>query len=472
MSMLYDICKKYTKLNDLQIEQLENISAVFELASDIAHAQLTLYLKVYRMSALVVALHAKPSTSYIVHRPLEIGSIISSHEEPLVYKSIISGQSIYGKREWMLGMFMDMLTYPIYDSDSRLIGVLCYEVHNDKALDPQQKILIDTAQIYLASLKNLPSGRLYRRLSPRDGIVIIDDTLKIMQANASANSIFYVLGGGHIVGKKIYDLRLNLKIVHKAVAFARALEAEYNAGTMILSQRAIPIIMNNKMQRVILILSDITEVKQKEKELLIKSAVIQEIHHRVKNNLQTIASLLRLQSRRTQSEEAKAALKESVNRILSISVVHEFLSQQDEEFIDVAEVAKNITNVIINNMLDPAIALNIVFGKETIILPSDVATSIALVINELVQNAIEHAFIGRQSGIINIDIFGKKDYYHINICDDGIGLPPDFNIENTKSLGLQIIRTLIEADLNGSFILKSDNGTQAYIKIPRHKNGG
>ena len=92
----------------------------------------------------------------------------------------------------------------------------------------------------------------------------------------------------------------------------------------------------------IIILSDITEIRKKDKELMIKSAVIQEIHHRVKNNLQTIASLLRLQSRRSNSPEVKEALRESINRILSISVVHEFLSQQGEENIDVVEVTTNI----------------------------------------------------------------------------------------------------------------------------------
>ena len=123
-------------------------------------------------------------------------------------------------------------------------------------------------------------------------------------------------------------------------------------GNLVLIRRDIPINEAGNLLTRIVILSDVTEIRKKDKELKIKSAVIQEIHHRVKNNLQTIASLLRLQARRSNSMEVKEALKESVNRILSISVVHEFLSQQGDENIDVMEVTKNILQLIQQNMLD------------------------------------------------------------------------------------------------------------------------
>jgi two-component sensor histidine kinase len=238
---------------------------------------------------------------------------------------------------------------------------------------------------------------------------------------------------------------------------------------MILVQRAIPICDGHQAERVALIVADVTEIKKKEKELLIKSAVIQEIHHRVKNNLQTIASLLRLQSRRTKSQEVKAALRESVNRILSISVVHEFLSQQDAEFIDVAEVAKNILDMVIQNMLEPDFNLQTVFNGHTVILPSEKASSLALVINELIQNSIEHGFVGRHEGVVGVDIETLSDCYKVEIYDNGIGIPPDFTPQSSSSLGLQIVRTLIESDLGGTFKLYGNNGTHASITIPRYE---
>ena len=307
----------------------------------------------------------------------------------------------------------------------------------------------------------------YRPLAAGDGIIIIDEKGQIIFANPAAVSIYKVLGVGRIVGRRIYDRQVNMRLVQKVVAAKTAEEMEWEAGNIVLVQRAIPIIRDGQVVRTIVIVADITEVKKKEKELLIKSAVIQEIHHRVKNNLQTIASLLRLQARRTKSREVKAALRESVNRILSISVVHEFLSQQDAEYIDVAEVAKNILDMVIQTMLEPDFNLQTVFNGQTVILPSEQASSLALVINELIQNSIEHGFVGRPEGVIGIDISTGQDIYQIKIYDNGIGLPEGFDIQASGSLGLQIVRTLIENDLGGSFNLFAREGTQACITIPR-----
>lgn len=156
--------------------------------------------------------------------------------------------------------------------------------------------------------------------------------------------------------------------------------------------------------------------------------MIQEIHHRVKNNLQTIASLLRLQARRSNSMEVKEALKESVNRILSISVVHEFLSQQGDENIDVMEVTKNILQLIQQNMLDSHFKLETEFIGETIILPSKQASNLALIINELILNSIEHGFLGRNYGKIGLKISQSDEAYIIELYDNGNGLPEIFLI--------------------------------------------
>ena len=192
----------------------------------------------------------------------------------------------------------------------------------------------------------------------------------------------------------------------------------------------------------------------------------------MKNNLHTIASLLRLQARRSETAAVRAALKESVNRILCISLVHEFLSQQDEEVINVAEVARNIFDLVIESMVEPGFAIKKVFEAEPVVLPSEKASSLALMVNELVQNAIEHGFVGRQSGMIGLKLSVATDEaYRLEIFDDGIGLPPNFDRTKTKSLGIQIVRTLVETDLGGTFELFSSNGTHAVITIPRDTKG-
>ena len=235
---------------------------------------------------------------------------------------------------------------------------------------------------------------------------------------------------------------------------------------MILVQRNVPITAGGSLLCRVFVVADVTELRKKDKEILIKSAVIQEIHHRVKNNLQTIASLLRLQARRSRAPEVKAALQESVNRILSISVVHEFLSQQDGEHIDVVEVTKNILQLVTQNMVDEDFSLTTRFSGGGLILPSRQASNLALIVNELVLNSLEHGFSGRDTGLIGLDIHRDAAGCMLDLFDDGIGLPADFDIKKTKSLGLQIVRTLVEDDMGGTFCMQNAGGTHAVIKLP------
>ena len=135
-------------------------------------------------------------------------------------------------------------------------------------------------------------------------------------------------------------------------------------------------------------------------------------------------------------------------------------------------MAKNILDLVIENMLEPDFNIQTVFNGQKMVLPSDQAISLALAINELIQNSIEHGFVGRREGVIGVDIVTLRDAYQVDIWDNGIGLPPNFNQKGSSSLGLQIVRTLIENDLGGSFRLFSKNGTHASIIVPRSAEGG
>lgn len=473
MAIIWDVCRKTTLLTNSQIEQLAEITAILEMAADLAHGQITIYSRATNKHFLVVVAQARPNTSFIQPRPNLLGSTVHSSEEPLIWRTLTSGERITGKREWALGMdVLEMRTFPLYDNTGTIIAAASIEANGDEVWSGNSVALLETAFLLLVNAQT-PDPSIYRPLAARDGIIIIDEDGFITYANATAVSIYHVLGISQLVGKRLNsDRQSYMRLVQKAIVSGQPCETEIEIGSLLLQQRVIPILFNGRAIRTIVIVTDITELRKKEKELLVKAAVIQEIHHRVKNNLQTIASLLRLQARRTSSEEVKAALRESVNRILSISVVHEFLSQQDAEFINVAEVTKNILDLVIQNMLEPDFNIQTVFNGQTVILPSDQAANLALVINELIQNSLEHGFIGRREGLIGVDISSLKDSYRIEIYDNGVGLPPDFNLMETKSLGLQICRTLVETDLGGQFKLYAKDGTHACITIPRETEGG
>lgn len=184
--------------------------------------------------------------------------------------------------------------------------------------------------------------------------------------------------------------------------------------------------------------------------------------------MQTIASLLRLQERRAQCGETRLVLRDCISRVNSIAIVHEYLSQQDSGLIDVGKVAKGIYQAIIGSMLNPDFVLEAEFRADEVQLASDKATSIALILNELLQNAIEHAFAERERGKLQVNFIENAEGYTLSIADDGVGLPQDFKITGHKSLGLKIIKTMAESDLQGSFTLtnRPEGGTFAVVKIP------
>ena len=204
-------------------------------------------------------------------------------------------------------------------------------------------------------------------------------------------------------------------------------------------------------------------------QLVTNAAVVREMHHRVRNNLQTVAMLLRLQAGQAgglNSRDAASAVQLAVNRIQSIAAVHEVLAQQGYRLVDVKEVAERLARLTGQSLLHPDLAVTIRVEGDAVVLPSRPATSLALVINELLQNALEHAFVGRQRGEVAI-LFGHSPEAHIiEVADDGVGLPAEL----PASLGLEIIEALVRDDLHGQieFLRRPapEAGTQVVVRIP------
>jgi two-component sensor histidine kinase len=223
----------------------------------------------------------------------------------------------------------------------------------------------------------------------------------------------------------------------------------------------------------LLLIHDDTEAREREKELLIQATMIKELHHRVKNDLQTVASLLRMQARRLQTTEARGALAEAVNRILSIAVIHEFLSVQDTRAINIREVAQRIVQQMQAGILDPARQMRLTLEGPNIYLPARQATSCALVINELLQNAVEHGYDARATGgTIALTFEDYGDAVGLIVHDDGRALPPDFSLDRVDSLGLRIVQMLVTQDLKGHIDLQSDHGVSAIVRFPKIPLGG
>ena len=192
-------------------------------------------------------------------------------------------------------------------------------------------------------------------------------------------------------------------------------------------------------------------------KLMVKSAIIQEMHHRVKNNLQQVASLLRLQMHYVGQRSVEQVLTESLNRILAIASVHELLAREDLDIISVKKVAEQIIQATAQGILAPNKHIIMKIEGVDILLPSAQATSVALILNELVQNAVEHGFgDGMDVGDILISLTEDAKTIALEVSNDGTPLPEDFDIKKTDSLGLQIVESLVRGDLQGRFTLTNE----------------
>ena len=231
-----------------------------------------------------------------------------------------------------------------------------------------------------------------------------------------------------------------------------------------------------RMAGVLIAIHDDTEARERERELVIKTTMIKEVHHRVKNDLQTVAALLRMQSRRMQTEEARNALTEAVNRILSIAVIHEFLSAQDSRIINIRDIAGRILNQMQSGVLDPNREIKLRLSGPNIYLTARQATSCALIINELLQNALEHGYDVREprerGGTISLTFQDLGDRVELRVHDDGRGLPENFDLNSVDSLGLRIVRMLVTDDLKGTIEMVTDNGVSAIVNFPKIPLGG
>ncbi len=202
-----------------------------------------------------------------------------------------------------------------------------------------------------------------------------------------------------------------------------------------------------------------------------KDATIREIHHRVKNNLQTIAALLRLQGRRLDSPEARQAIKESERRIRSIAIVHETLSREAREVVEFSDIVQPLLRVVeetVSTADDGGVRFQVEGDAGE--LPGEVATSLAVVLNELLQNAVDHAFPrdGDEPihGSVTVHLSRRDQDLLVEVIDDGVGLPEGFSLDQAQNLGLSIVHALVTGELGGTIELHDEKGTRVEVKIP------
>jgi two-component system, sensor histidine kinase PdtaS len=327
------------------------------------------------------------------------------------------------------------------------------------------------------------------RLSPffeSDGIVLIDGQRRITYVSGIATSLYRRLGYQEdLRGRRLSYLQsCDDEMAAIAIENRRPAERESATAGHIYIRKVLPVwpppTLRGRMEGwhygrggrgevdgVLIMVHDATEERRKRQELEVKTTMIQEVHHRVKNNLQTIAAVLRMQARRAEDGSTQQALKEAINRILSVAVIHEFLSLDESQTINVRDVCQRIVAQT-RQVLVPGQLIEFSVEGPAIYLPSQQATACALVMNELIQNALEHGFGDKKRGTVTITLADNGDTVQVDIWDDGDPLPDDFSLDVPTSLGLQIVRTLVQGDLRGQVKLENGaGGVIAKVSFPK-----
>jgi two-component sensor histidine kinase len=238
--------------------------------------------------------------------------------------------------------------------------------------------------------------------------------------------------------------------------------------------RCVPLVGDGKVTGALVLLRDVTDLRRRDRLLLTKDATIREVHHRVKNNLQMITSLLRLQSRRLATSDGRTALIEAERRIRSIALVHEILSREAVDQVEFNEIVHALVRVAEDAALSDERRVKFCVHGDAGELPAEVATPLAVVLNELLMNAAEHAFAGRagaNEGTVDITLANDDERLVATVRDDGVGLPSGFAIESTDSLGLSIVYRLVTSQLSGSIEMRTDEGTLVELTVPLHVDG-
>lgn len=505
MPTLADLVRSHTDLSAEDVAWLQLLQADWQIIADLSFADLVLWLPDRAGAGFWAAGQMRPTTGPTAYVDDVVGTFVPAGRRPLLDAAYAEGRLVReGDPEWRDEVPVRVETIPVRRA-GRVIAVVARNTNLLGVRTPSRLELsylqtaADLTQMIAHGRFPAPGQRSDHADSPRvgDGFLRVDALGRVAYASPNALSVYRRLGlSGDLAGLSLADLTRELVPPRRrpdeetlsAVLGGRAhRDTEIGTDTVSLIVRSIPLRPQGTRIGALVLVRDVTDLRRRDRELVTKDATIREIHHRVKNNLQTVAALLRLQARRIDSEAAKLALEEAVRRVGSIAIVHETLSQAGEENVDFDEIADRLSSMVIE-VSTVAGRVRVLRDGEFGALPSESATALAMVLTEVLQNAVEHGYeVDRDAepavpedlsrlgeadgdgGTIRLTVRRSDGRLRITVDDDGRGLPGDFDLDGSTNLGLSIVRTLVESELGGRLELGAvpgASGTRAAVDVP------
>lgn len=458
--MIYELCKVHTYLTDEDIKKLESIAKNLPLIADLLQADIFIDCMTKDPNIAIVVAEAKPSNFPSMYQQSVVGEFALRKNEPAVLRTLEIGMPTRDLRAiTQENKSVKQNVVPIRNNSGDVIGTLIAEIDITKSVKEKKnmEILSETTEKLTETLLTFIDNENPIHYHITDGIIIFNSRGISTYANPVAKELYRKLGYiDDLIGIDFNNLVLDGKRFSEIKTQDFISSSEVDIGELTLEVKyAVMKQRNIEVEGVIMLVRDISDVKAKEKELILKSVAIKEIHHRVKNNLQTIASLLRLQSRRVENETIKIAFNDSISRILSIAVTHEILAQKCVDDVDIKTILLRIKNNVIDYSMPKNTSVKIEITGDNLNIDSDKASSIALVVNELIQNSLRYAFVGRDEGLIEVNIQKGSMYSNISIIDNGIGF--DINSTRPGSLGFNIVKSIVKDKLQGQINIQSNS---------------
>ncbi len=464
-------------LSEPDRQQIRRIDAALPITADVSRADIMLYGRLSSQRLLVVR-HVMPNSISSHYAEPITGRHVAASEQPLVLHAFLHGRG--GRRQLEIvssGAPVIQDVVPVFNPQGQVIAAFVVETNmiaheRQRRRDPNFRRAVLWLQAMcmrgeINGAEALSSFGLY------DGIYVVDRNRLVTYMSGITANLFRSIGlAVDMGGQQVSELEpQDDALVDEVLSTNVCIEQRHEAGeSRVWVRKALPLHKSptwrplwrraprwsifrtgerTSVDAVMVLIHNATDAVAKQRELNVKSAIIQEVHHRVKNNLQTIAAILRIQARRVQGEEARQQLSDAVNRILSVAVIHEFLSEDEHQPINIRDLCQRIAYQVQKVASNPEQEIAIEIVGPNIRLPASQATPVAMVLNELVLNALEHGLAGHSQGRIVIDLAEAGNMVQVAISNSGSSLPPNFDPRQSPSLGLQIVQTLVHDDLKG-----------------------
>ena len=487
MATLAELTTEYTSLLQPSVDHLLRLTVSWSLLADLSFSDMLLMTKVDELTNLgednfVVLGQMRPNNRSTLMNEDLVGTLQRGDAWPLVRQAFDGGMRVVG--EAMIENVEDRV--PVWCVPVRFEGVIVAvlvrlqgplrgpaSLYEQAYLSVFERLCDMVADATFPYREDDVAGPGMPRVG--DGIILIDGDGLVEFATQNATNALHRLGiYAPAEGRSLDDLGLRVRVIERTLEFGIPSMDEIDRGhDVAIVFHCVPLLERGEVTGLITLVRDVSDLRKLNRVLLSKEAAVREVHHRVKNNLQTISSLLRLQARRSDIAETRTALLEAERRIRSIAVVHEVLSREPGEEVVFDDIVRSLVLLVEDTVL-ALHPVEIVVNGELGVLSTDLATPLAVALAELLTNAVEHAFTdfggkhNQHVGIVTLNLYQEDGNAIAEIRDNGRGLGEDFSLEVPTSLGLSIVRDLIRAQLHGSIEMKSvaaDEGGGTYVRV-------